>query len=86
MPAGLPNGHNGLGLAQKAKNLLFGKALLHVQSPSRGGLDSKPSRYSNLGRSCKLRAIPFQRQAAATKAVTELSDMCWRSFTSLTYR
>src|SRR5690606_1969577 len=39
----------GLGLTQEADDLLFGKTPLHVQSPSRWGLDSKSSRYSKAG-------------------------------------
>lgn len=35
--------------AQEADDLLFGRTLLHVQSPSCGGLNSKPGRYSNPG-------------------------------------
>ncbi|MGB6145940.1 MAG: hypothetical protein WBG33_16745, partial [Rhodanobacter sp.] len=38
-----------LRLTQEADDLLFGKALLHVQSPSDGGLDSKPMCYSKAG-------------------------------------
>jgi hypothetical protein len=41
--------HAGLDLTQEGNDLLFGKTLLHVQSPSRGGLDSKLGRYSNPG-------------------------------------
>ncbi|MFC5437223.1 hypothetical protein ACFPME_11690, partial [Rhodanobacter umsongensis] len=36
-------------LAQEADDLFFGKPLLHVQSPSVGGLDSKPRCYSKEG-------------------------------------
>ncbi|MCX7515417.1 hypothetical protein, partial [Frateuria sp. STR12] len=36
-------------LTQEADDLLFGKTLLHVQSPSNGGLDSKPMCYSKAG-------------------------------------
>ncbi|GAP66864.1 hypothetical protein MBSD_n2179 [Mizugakiibacter sediminis] len=39
----------GFRLTQEADDLLFGKALLHVQSPSDGGLDSKPQCYSKAG-------------------------------------
>ena len=39
----------GLGLAQEADDLLFGKALLHAQSPSGWGLDSKSTCYSKMG-------------------------------------
>ncbi|WP_282270126.1 hypothetical protein, partial [Stenotrophomonas sp. PS02298] len=39
----------GLCLTQEANDLLFGKALLHVQSPSRWGLNSKSPRYSKSG-------------------------------------
>ncbi|WP_234424477.1 hypothetical protein, partial [Xanthomonas fragariae] len=35
--------------AQEANDLLFGKALLHVQSPRGRELDSKLRRYSKLG-------------------------------------
>src|SRR5690606_17407265 len=38
-----------LGLTQEADDLFLGKALLHVQSPSRWGLDSKSLRYSKAG-------------------------------------
>ncbi|RBD23384.1 hypothetical protein BRM55_23335, partial [Xanthomonas oryzae pv. oryzae] len=41
--------HAGLGFAQEADDLLFGKALLHVQSPRVRELDSKRRCYSNLG-------------------------------------
>ena len=36
-------------LKQEANDLFFGKALLHVQSPSRWGLNSKSLCYSKLG-------------------------------------
>ncbi|WP_347260794.1 acetyltransferase, partial [Rudaea sp.] len=36
-------------LTQKTDDLFFGKALLHIQSPSRWGLDSKSSCYSKAG-------------------------------------
>src|SRR3546814_45785 len=39
----------GLGLTQEADDLLFGKALLHVQSPCSGELDSRSRRYSKPG-------------------------------------
>ncbi|WP_220479255.1 hypothetical protein, partial [Marilutibacter spongiae] len=39
----------GLGLTQEADDLLFGKALLHVQSPYSGELDSRSPRYSKPG-------------------------------------
>ncbi|PNR71746.1 hypothetical protein LA20_02370, partial [Xanthomonas oryzae pv. oryzae] len=41
--------HAGLGFAQEADDLLFGKTLLHVQSPRVRELDSKLRCYSNLG-------------------------------------
>ncbi|AAW73513.1 unknown protein [Xanthomonas oryzae pv. oryzae KACC 10331] len=41
--------HAGLGFAQEADDLLFGKALLHVPSPRGRELDSKLRCYSNLG-------------------------------------
>ncbi|KTR16003.1 hypothetical protein NS64R_22075 [Enterobacter hormaechei subsp. xiangfangensis] len=39
--------HAGLGFAQEADDLLFGKALLYVQSPRGRELDSKRRCYSN---------------------------------------
>ncbi|MHB1059920.1 MAG: hypothetical protein ACYC0F_18760, partial [Rhodanobacter sp.] len=39
----------GVRLAQEADDLFFGKSLLHVQSPSVGGLDSKLRCYSKPG-------------------------------------
>lgn len=41
--------HAGVGLAQEADDLLFGKALLHVQSPGLVGLDSRSGCYSKAG-------------------------------------
>ena len=42
--------HAGFSLLREADDLLFGKALLHVQSPWVEELDSKPLRYSKMGR------------------------------------
>ncbi|MGH7175364.1 MAG: Z1 domain-containing protein, partial [Candidatus Acidiferrales bacterium] len=41
--------HTTVGLTQKADDLFFGKSLLHVQSPSLWGLDSKSACYSKAG-------------------------------------
>ncbi|AAW73613.1 unknown protein [Xanthomonas oryzae pv. oryzae KACC 10331] len=41
--------HAGLGFAQEADDLLFGKTLLHVQSPRGRELDSKRRCYSKSG-------------------------------------
>jgi hypothetical protein len=48
-PAQLFDRHAGLGLTQKADDLFFGKAFLHVQSPCCRGLDSRSLRYSKQG-------------------------------------
>src|SRR3546814_6092108 len=49
LAAQLLHRHAGFRLTQEADDLLFGKPLLHVQSPSDGGLDSKPRCYSKPG-------------------------------------
>src|SRR5690606_20920646 len=49
LAAQLLDRHPGLGLTQEADDLLFGKALLHVQSPCSGELDSRSPRYSKPG-------------------------------------
>ncbi|WP_372722514.1 hypothetical protein, partial [Immundisolibacter sp.] len=41
--------HAGVGFTQEANDLLFGKPLLHVQSPGQVGLDSKSPCYSKPG-------------------------------------
>ncbi|TAP18991.1 hypothetical protein EYR01_21040 [Xanthomonas oryzae pv. oryzae] len=41
--------HAGLGFAQEADDLFFGKTLLHVQSPRDRELDSKLGGYSKSG-------------------------------------
>ncbi|SON96080.1 conserved hypothetical protein [Xanthomonas citri pv. fuscans] len=59
-PAQVLDGDAGLGFAQEANDLFFGKALLHVQSPRVGELGSKLWCYSNLGgRRCgaKIRSV-----------------------------
>ncbi|QBI15358.1 hypothetical protein EYR01_08090 [Xanthomonas oryzae pv. oryzae] len=48
-PAQVFDRHAGLGFAQEADDLFFGKTLLHVQSPRVRELDSKQMCYSNLG-------------------------------------
>ncbi|AJQ87560.1 hypothetical protein BE73_11095 [Xanthomonas oryzae pv. oryzicola] len=48
-PAQVLDRHAGLGFAQEADDLFFGKTLLHVQSPRGRELDSKPRCYSNSG-------------------------------------
>src|SRR5690606_13592 len=49
LAAQLLDRQSGLGLTQEADDLLFGKALLHVQSPCSGELDSRSPRYSKPG-------------------------------------
>ncbi|GGA40911.1 hypothetical protein GCM10010981_32670 [Dyella nitratireducens] len=41
--------HAGVRFSQEADDLFFSKSLLHVQSPSVGGLDSKSLCYSKPG-------------------------------------
>src|SRR6185312_4633940 len=49
LAAQLLDRQTGIRLTQEADDLFFGKALLHVQSPSVGGLDSKRPCYSKPG-------------------------------------
>jgi hypothetical protein len=56
------NRHAGFSLTQEADDLLFGKPLLRVQSPSDGGLDSRPTCYSKRGGG-RRGAKAFLRQA-----------------------
>ncbi|WP_425487583.1 integrase arm-type DNA-binding domain-containing protein [Marilutibacter spongiae] len=50
MPAAqLLHRHAGFAFTQETDDLFFGKALLHVQSPSAWGLDSKSPCYSKVG-------------------------------------
>jgi hypothetical protein len=49
LAAQLLDRHARIRISQKADDLVFGKPLLHVQSPSVGGLDSKSLRYSKPG-------------------------------------
>ena len=46
LTAQLRNRHSGLRFPQETNDLFFAESLLHVQSPCRGGLDSKARRYS----------------------------------------
>src|SRR3546814_5652841 len=67
LAAQLLHRHAGFRLTQEADDLLFGKPLLHVQSPSDGGLDSKPRCYSKPGgRRC---GTPLFRRHAVRVAV-----------------
>lgn len=65
---GLPRSDQGdFRLTQKADDLFFGKAFLHVQSPSVEGLDSKPLCYSKTGETSPGRRIPAHRPVVATQ-------------------
>src|SRR5690606_29767378 len=79
LAAQLLDRQSGLGLAQEADDLLFGKALLHVQSPRFGELDSRSPCYSKPGgrRGCHTRQLlgwQLSRSGRATTAAAALEQ------------
>ncbi|WP_290439238.1 integrase core domain-containing protein [Xanthomonas oryzae] len=63
--------HAGLGFAQEADDLLFGKALLHVQSPRGRELDSKLRCYSKSGGA----SLP-QQNGMVEQVIRTLKEQC----------
>ncbi|WP_428961020.1 RHS domain-containing protein [Xanthomonas oryzae pv. oryzicola] len=68
--------HASLGFAQEADDLLFGKTLLHVQSPRGRELDSKLRGYSNLG-GRRIYHYQVDPNGAPAKVITASGEVVW---------